>query len=41
MDLIGYEGYIYGTQVAVKKFKNQGLDPAVLREIRKEVGIMK
>jgi len=36
-----YKGYIYGTQVAVKKFKNQGLDPAVLREIRKEVGIMR
>jgi len=36
-----YKGYVYGTQVAVKKFKNQGLDPAVLREIRKEVGIMR
>eukprot|EP01117_Protostelium_nocturnum_P002786 TRINITY_DN13709_c0_g1_i1.p1 TRINITY_DN13709_c0_g1~~TRINITY_DN13709_c0_g1_i1.p1 ORF type:complete len:561 (+),score=199.63 TRINITY_DN13709_c0_g1_i1:207-1889(+) len=36
-----YKGFCYGTQVAVKKFKNQGLDPAVLKEVRKEVRIMK
>jgi len=36
-----YKGYCYGTQVAVKKFKNQGFDPEVLKEVRKEVRIMK
>jgi sterile alpha motif and leucine zipper-containing kinase AZK len=36
-----YRGYCYGTQVAVKKFKNQGFDPEVLKEVRKEVRIMK
>jgi serine/threonine protein kinase len=36
-----YKGYCYGTQVAVKKFKNQGFDPEILKEVRKEVRIMK
>eukprot|EP01114_Cavostelium_apophysatum_P020971 TRINITY_DN7184_c0_g1_i2.p1 TRINITY_DN7184_c0_g1~~TRINITY_DN7184_c0_g1_i2.p1 ORF type:complete len:727 (-),score=197.56 TRINITY_DN7184_c0_g1_i2:30-2210(-) len=36
-----YKGYCFGTQVAVKKFKNQGLDAEVLKGVRKEVRIMK
>lgn len=36
-----YKGYCNGTQVAVKKFKNQGLDAEVLKGVRKEVRIMK
>jgi serine/threonine protein kinase len=38
---VTFQGYCYGTQVAVKKFKNQGFDPEVLKEVRKEVRIMK
>lgn len=36
-----YKGFCYGTQVAVKKFKNQGFDPELLNQVRKEVRIMK
>jgi sterile alpha motif and leucine zipper-containing kinase AZK len=36
-----YQGSCYGTQVAVKKFKNQGMDPQFLSQVRKEVRIMK
>eukprot|EP01119_Soliformovum_irregulare_P011227 TRINITY_DN2796_c0_g1_i2.p1 TRINITY_DN2796_c0_g1~~TRINITY_DN2796_c0_g1_i2.p1 ORF type:complete len:694 (-),score=199.01 TRINITY_DN2796_c0_g1_i2:38-2119(-) len=36
-----YKGMCYGTAVAVKKFKNQGFDPDFLKEVRKEVRIMK
>jgi len=36
-----YQGSVYGTQVAVKKFKNQSTDPQYLAGIRKEVKIMK
>lgn len=36
-----FKGSCYGTQVAIKKFKNQGFDPDVLKEVRKEVRIMR
>jgi tRNA A-37 threonylcarbamoyl transferase component Bud32 len=36
-----FKGTVYGTPVAVKKFKNQGFDPNVLKEVRKEVRIMR
>jgi serine/threonine protein kinase len=36
-----YKGYVYGTQCAVKKFKNQGMDKHILEGVRKEVRIMK
>jgi hypothetical protein len=36
-----YKGYCYGTPVAIKKFKNQGFDGDTLKEVRKEVRIMK
>lgn len=40
-DLFWTLGYCYGTQVAVKKFKNQGFDKELLAQIRKEIRIMK
>jgi len=39
--VIYFLGSCYGTQVAVKKFKNQGMDPVFLAQVRKEVRIMK
>lgn len=36
-----YKGYCYGTQVAIKKFKNQSFDPEVLKGVRQEIKIMK
>lgn len=36
-----YKGSVYGTPVAIKKFKNQGFERDVLKEVRKEVRIMK
>lgn len=41
MDSNPFLGYCYGTQVAIKKFKNQSFDPEVLKGVRQEIKIMK